>query len=770
MSVAAEAVDNDPSRAADLNRVTFKKAPAGDAVVLVREGVTNAVIVLLDATNSVAQLAAQELKTHIKLATGADLAIVTSVPPAGVSLVLADEAYAGRNGVKVADLPAEGFEIKTVPGGVMIAGQNVLWGAYEFLERFAGIRWYFPGDLGCSAPALKTLAVQPVWLADAPVVRNRTNWPENFAGVTEQDRRLRQGSSWPNRIACHTPTEWGKYYGQEHPEYFQLRNDGQRNLGMLCYSHPATLDRYLTTIEEYYAGKYVDAKGNKAPGPWGWFQPDEHVISVSPNDAPVTCYCDLCRAKWNEQGGSLGEASSIVADFVARLAVQAAKRWPDKTVTYLAYANYTVPPAGVTFPGNVEVHVCGMRALANYKEPEIAKSEQAIIDGWHKISGRPLQIWHYICWPDDSTTAPYLFPHVIRTFYQVNRNQVAGTFINGSGNHWPRHQVSLYAWLKCMWNPDFDIDAAIDEECRRLFGPAAKIMRALFQVQIDGWEKSHWTVLPAGHNVSPKNIHEESYPPERVAEMKALLARARAEAAGDALVLKRIDYFAPALETFFLESQEYHAGAGRTVLRAIKAGEDPVVDGKLDDKVWERAEPVSFIKAMDKADPKAQYPTVLRAVWTERGITFGFRMQEPEPARMSIRMKGHDDAQLWFDDNVEAFLDPAGQRSGYFQWIMTPLATVYDGSFEKGADWNPEGVKVAAFIGPDYWSCELFIPYEVFRKEGIQIDPAALSGKAWFGNFTRHRTAQPTELQRLNTTFEDSNLNMMAFGPIKFVE
>lgn len=766
------AAADDPAKAPDLNPVTFKTAPAGEPAVLVKEGAPAASIVVLDAKDPLAKLAAQELQAHLKLATGATLAIVTGVAPApaGVKLVLADAAYAGQNGVKVAEVPPEGFEIRTVPDGVMIAGQNVLWGAYEFLERFVGVRWYFPGELGCSVPTTKSLVIKPVWLADAPAFRNRTNWPENYPGGVEQDRRLRQGSSWPNRIACHTPTKWGEYYGKEHPEYFQLRNDGQRDLGMLCYSHPATLEQYLTTVDEYYAGKYVDAKGKKTAGPWGWFEPNEHVISVSPNDAAVTCYCELCRAKWDAKGGSLGEASSIVADFVSRLANRVGQRWPDKTVTYLAYINYTVPPAGITFPGNVEVHVCGMRALANYKEPAIARSEQEIIDGWYAIAKRPLQIWHYICWPDDSTTAPYLFPHVIKSFYQGNRGKVVGTFINGSGNHWPRHHISLYAWLKCMWNPDYNVDAAIDEHCRRLYGPAATTMRELIQAQMDAWEKSRWATLPAGHNVSPQSVHDESFTRARVAELKVLLAKARTEATADELALKRIAYHAPALELFFKESEDYHGGTGRAAVRAMKAGEDPVIDGKLDDPAWERAESATLIKALDKTNPKAMYPTTVRSVWTARGITFGLRMSEPEPAKLVTRLKGHDDSQLWFDDNVEVFLDPTGKRASYFQWIITPIATVYDGSFSKGADWNPDGVKVAAFVGPDYWSCEIFIPHEAFRKEGIALDPVSLSGKEWFGNFTRHRPAKPSEMQRLNTTFEGSNLNMMAFGPIKFVE
>ncbi|PIX41089.1 MAG: hypothetical protein COZ56_13040, partial [Armatimonadetes bacterium CG_4_8_14_3_um_filter_58_9] len=537
-----------PERSPDLNPVKFKRRPNAPPVVLVENGKPRATIVC---ANKELRLAASELQTHIELATGAKLPIVDAKKE-GTGVFLGDEAVARANGILVANLPPEGFEIKTIPDGIIIAG-NALWGVYEFLERFVGVRWYYPGDLGRSVPKKDNLIIKPVWLADAPVFRKRENWPGNYPGGPELHRRLRQGVSWPNRVACHTPIKWHEYYPKE-LDLFQLRGDGTREMSMLCYSNPATLQKYLTTIEEYYAGKYTDDKGKAVPGPWGWFPPDEHVISVSPNDAPVTCRCDLCRAQWNASVGPLGEASYIMEDFVARLATEVKKRWPDKTVTYLAYSNYTIPSGKVVFPGNVEVHVCGMKGLANYKETTIAKSEQSIIDGWYRISGRPLQNWHYICWPDDSTTAPYLFPHIVQKFYQQNRKKTVGTFINGAGNHWPRHHVTLYAWMKLMWNPNFPIDAAINEYCRRMYGPASATMRQLIQEQIDGWEKSRWSILPGAHNVSPKSVHEESYPPARVERLQTLLSQARQEAEGNEQVQQRIEYYAGPLEVFFKES------------------------------------------------------------------------------------------------------------------------------------------------------------------------------------------------------------------------
>ena len=59
------------------------------------------------------------------------------------------------------------------------------------------------------------------------------------------------------------------------------------------------------------------------------------------------------------------------------------------------------------------------------------------------------------------------------------------------------------------------------------------------------------------------------------------------------------------------------------------------------------------------------------------------------------------------------------------------------------------------------------MPYTAFPDA---VRPA--TGVAWYGNFTRHRVCdrKPREYQRLNTTYEAGSHNMMAFGPIRFVE
>lgn len=764
----------------DLSPITVKPAAAHPPVVLVGNGEPQGSIAVM---NPKVAAAASLLQEFIRKATGATLPITKNkiTPPA---IVLGDCHLAEQNGLVGKDMPIEGFAIKTIPDHILIVGrdetivaaarsQGTYWGACDFLERFVGIRWYFPLEHGQSIPQTKTLRLTATWLEDAPAFRKRDIWPpmaNPWTGSGTQlgsfHKFLRSGLSWPNQLAVHQP-DWSKVkeYVEGRPEVFQLRTDGTRDLMMLCYGHPKTLQTYLENIEKHVTGKQPVRLGIVGK-----------AITVSPADAEIACNCEYCKKLWDEKGGQYGSASKIVGKFTADLGYEVKRRWPDMTVLYLPYFNYTQAPDGVKFPDNVEIQLAGMPGLAQYKEPSIAKSEQETIDKWIKLTGRKVQNWHYSCWPEHRTSAVYLFPHVIKEFYQANREKTVGSFINGTTDHWPRQHISLYCWMKVLWNPNFDVDAAIEEYCRRMYGPAAGTMRQLIALQMDGWEKSRW----ANGQLTSKAIFEVSFPRKRVQSMQALFEKARTEAGGDKLIVKRIDYYSAPFKDFFQQSQQYGNGNGFRPLLAMKVGESPKIDGKLDEATWQRATAVPFVRGWDKIQSEPKYPTAVKAVWTDAGITFGFHMHEPTPALLERGIKGRDDSMAWWDDNIELLFDLTGKNEGeFYHFIINPNNAISDA---KGRDYSqnfPE-VKTGAFVGQDFWSVEVFVRYSAFSEA---VKPSSGSNMVWHGNFARHRVAEQgkkpkvgsqrnplREYQRMNTTYASHSDNGADFAPIKFVE
>lgn len=745
----------------DLTPVPPKGVPEHAPLVLAEQGQSPFSICVLDASF---QQAAKELQACIAEATGVTLPVMNG-KAALPAIVLGDCPEAAAAGLAAAGLPPEGFEVKTAPGAVFIVGSA--WGVYDFLERFVGVRWYWPTDKGGrSIPAQPALTIPPVHYSDAPVCRMRLDYPPfgSSPWFGHQELRplqtcLRAGNSWPVQLAVHTPRSWGgnPEYAKDRAAMFQLNSDGTRNLHLLCYGNPLTLQAYLEEIDAAVKG---ERKTDFVRG---------GAITVSPNDMGIGCHCQDCRALWNPDGGPYGTASRILATFVDKLAREVKRRWPDMTVIYLPYLNYTDAPEGFHFPGNVEVELCGMPGIAQYKEPDILAYEQRNIGGWMKATGRPIQNWHYSCWPADRIKAPYQYPHVLQEYYARNRGKLIGTFINGDHDHWPRHHVSLYTWLKVLWNPDFDVDACLDAYCRRMYGQAAPTVREIVRLSCDGWEKSRWPEA----TLSPKAVYTYSFPKETVDRMLALLEKAEKEVAGDALATQRLAYYAAPFKDFAAEYAFVMEGKGLRPLLIQKTADKPVLDGQLGDACWKLAEPQTLRKFAGNAEVDGVYPTEVRALFTLEGVYFGLRMAEPVPAELKVDLSARDDALMWHQDGIELYLDVSGQNLGkFYQFIVTARPAVLDIKDSDPA-WNCAGLQTAVQRGDDFWSMEVFIPFT-----SLGVTGHVATGTKWYGQVTRHRFRKWVdgrevgvgENQKLNANAGGFNSNTADFAEFLFRE
>jgi hypothetical protein len=144
-------------------------------------------------------------------------------------------------------------------------------------------------------------------------------------------------------------------------------------------------------------------------------------------------------------------------------------------------------------------------------------------------------------------------------------------------------------------------------------------------------------------------------------------------------------------------------------------------------------------------------------------------MTEPDMDKLKhdIGKDSRDASLMWWNDNVEIFLDPTGERRGYYQFIVNPNGALYDSIGRENLSWDPEGVRAAGHLGKDFWSMEIFVPYGIFDQVVL---PA--TGTVWYGNFTRHRVTdrKNREYQGFNITTGAPSHNQNAFGPIRFIE
>lgn len=607
---------------ADLTPVTLCPPQDHKPVQIVADGQPRAVIYVATGERSEKlQMLLREMVECIRLSTGAELKTVDTMPAADVPAIIVGASAEITNLIDAATIPLEGFKVLTATNRVYLVGSTKAlpypqqgmdskhhpyanngnaWAVADFLERFVGVRWYWPIDVdGRSITKTNSLSIPPTHYADAPVFQMRTHHPadqyrtpwksrwndggdvpvefrddaaikklrrppdENYpklpvpAGtkalpMTSLLTFLRSGNSWPYQIRVHEPQSYwrrGDKWLAENQELFAVKADGTRNTKVLCYSSPATLAFLLDGCKKVW-----DEGGTAS-----WVLPS--CVTVSPADVKVACECPACK-KLTDPGDWRGTASRIMGDFLQRFAGEVQRRWPDKKVIYLPYWNYAKLPEGYKFPPNLEVMFANNfpQGTADLRDKEARTNAEKMLRDWSGAVDGKITTWEYSLSISGWVHAPVQFPHVVQDFYRKNRDVLAGSFLNG-GNvaEWSRCAPTLYCWMKVLWNPEINVDATLDAMCRRMFGPAADPTHKLLRLMIDRYEQAKWPERMGGSGQVSTPIYNATWPPEVVAQMKALRQQAEASLEKGSVERKRLDYWLWTFDAFLDEAKQRQA-------------------------------------------------------------------------------------------------------------------------------------------------------------------------------------------------------------------
>jgi formylglycine-generating enzyme required for sulfatase activity len=523
-----------------------------------------------------------QLVETVRLATGATLELVGEPLPADrPAIVIGDCEETRKAGIDPARIPVEGFVVKTAPNRVYLVGSTreargnngTVWAVADFLERFVGVRWYWPAQYGGrSVPRRASLAIPPVHYRDQPVFPFRSmyqDWywlqarsfdeqllpmppgvlPDGAQTIWMGDhfRLMRHGNSWPYEAVQHGARVYEFIGGvpKANEALFAVREDGSRNFELLCYSAPETLGFYLDGLERAWG------KGGAGPRPGGITRNSVTVWSpmdIGTRSLGAACHCPACRKTLAKGGEEL-----VIGLFVKRLCEEVKRRWPDKTVIYVPWA---IPkcPEGVEFPDNLVVGSLNLDTMGLIHQPSVRGLEESRLRAWSAKSGRPAHTWIDFASPSDWTYGPVQFPHVVQDSYLKNRSSLAGTSVLSYGGAcFITAAPTYYVWNRVLWNPELDVDATLDEMCRRLFGPAAASARELLRLQCERWEGTSLTrPLHVGESRIPPKLFREIWPPDVVARMKALRDKALGEinAADDKAARQAFLYWTWAFDAF----------------------------------------------------------------------------------------------------------------------------------------------------------------------------------------------------------------------------
>jgi len=175
-------------------------------ITLVKDRQPAATIVVAENATCSARFAALELQFHLKKMTGAVLPVITADNTVKGTRILVGESRATA-ALNLRDKPfgPQEYLIKFLPETVVLMGkdsnrrskvkyaennqvhyatwpdffeeQGTCYAAYDFLERFCGVRWFRPGELGMVCPQTATLTVSGGDIRRSPVFKYRNPYP-----------------------------------------------------------------------------------------------------------------------------------------------------------------------------------------------------------------------------------------------------------------------------------------------------------------------------------------------------------------------------------------------------------------------------------------------------------------------------------------------------------------------------------------------------------------------------------------------------------------
>lgn len=152
------------------------------------------------------------------------------------------------------------------------------------------------------------------------------------------------------------------------------------------------------------------------------------------------------------------------------------------------------------------------------------------------------------------------------------------------------------------------------------------------------------------------------------------------------------------------------ANEQRPSIVAVRTDSPPVIDGRLDDACWAKANIATDFTETQYVRPLIER-TFVRVLYDERCLYVAFECMEPHPEKILATVRKRD-RFLRSDDRVDVRIDTFNDRRSGYMFIVNTLGTVWDarqGLFGVDSNWD-SNIVVACKVTPDRWFAEMAIP------------------------------------------------------------
>ena len=422
----------------------------------------------------------------------------------------------------LSDLNGDGFYILPKAGNVYIFGQSeksVIFGVYEFLERFLGVRFlnrdceYAPcrAQLEIPEKAVKRVPIsaQRVYLSnganDDALYNLRYKFSSDFSVEYEE---IGLKSKWYKRIPTgHNSNFFVPYerYKDTHPEFFSVyRYEDFRLFEAveLCYTNGLTEDgQYDDSVEPSVV--------SVATASFLQFMEEEpsaeYFMFGRIDNADARCHCEKCekaRKKYGDSGIMIAFMNAIAKKLRQKFA-ENGKPFDKKLVTF-AYLTTVEPPVKegkpicetvVPDPAlYIRYAPIGADFTYAFDDERQLETVRAQIAGWSALT-KNLMIWDYNV---NFSEYFWYFPNLyylqrnMRLFKKLGLHYVMKQGANNVGQIW-LDELRSYVCSKLFWDVDLDVDELVREYISLYFGLGAEAvmqyvneMEGLYKTLIDG--------------------------------------------------------------------------------------------------------------------------------------------------------------------------------------------------------------------------------------------------------------------------------------------
>lgn len=250
-----------------------------------------------------------------------------------------------------------------------------------------------------------------------------------------------------------------RYY-DSHPEWFSLNNGRRSRDGQLCLSNPAVLEELCRRL--------ADTMATTAP--------EKKMWSVSNNDNYNACQCPDCLHMDSLYGGPTGTLLHFVN--------QVARRFPDKTISTLAYQYTRCAPTNpaVKPEKNVNIMFCSIecgRELPIADNPREASFRKDMED-WSRLTDN-IFMWDYVV-QFRNFWNPFPNLHVLQPNLQFfHKKGVRMMFEQASGadNVTSWMDIRCYMLAKLLWDVDANIDSIMADFYQGYYGGAGRYVKEI---------------------------------------------------------------------------------------------------------------------------------------------------------------------------------------------------------------------------------------------------------------------------------------------------